>query len=63
MIIITPEAIKFLEGFIPNSKPHLKKKGDIWTLKCGDAGLHGPDWKELLRIYYTANPVRIAKYA
>ena len=44
-------------------KPYILFLANNWVLTCEGQAVMGPCWKELLMIYYTANPVRIAKYA
>jgi hypothetical protein len=46
-------------------KPHLcyMRVSKIWLLTYENKTLFGPDWMDLIDIFYEANPVRIAKYA
>jgi hypothetical protein len=42
-------------------KPYILSLADIWILTCEGELVMGPCWKELLSVFYAANPEKLPK--
>ena len=42
-------------------KPYILSLAGTWVLTCEGEAVMGPCWKELLRIFYAANPKKLPK--